>query len=118
MRCRALTSGDKIGVFCMQHGPGTENAFGGIAQAYGESIPILVLPGGFPRRTAQVGANFNATREMRGITQVGGVDHNAGRGRQRDAARILAFAQRPRRAGAGRDPAGPLERRGAGAARL
>ncbi len=64
-----LTSGQKIGAFCMQHGPGTENAYGGIAQAYSESIPILVVPGGFPRRTAQVGANYYATREMRGITK-------------------------------------------------
>ena len=35
-----VTSGRKIGVFCMQHGPGTENAYGGVAQAYGESVPI------------------------------------------------------------------------------
>jgi thiamine pyrophosphate-dependent acetolactate synthase large subunit-like protein len=64
-----LTSGGKLGAFCMQHGPGTENAYGGIAQAYSESIPILVVPGGFPRRTAQVGANYYATREMRGISK-------------------------------------------------
>jgi acetolactate synthase-1/2/3 large subunit len=64
-----MTSGGKLGAFCMQHGPGTENAYGGIAQAYSESIPILVVPGGFPRRTAQVGANYYATREMRGISK-------------------------------------------------
>jgi acetolactate synthase-1/2/3 large subunit len=64
-----LTSGGKLGAFCMQHGPGTENAYGGIAQAYSESIPILVVPGGFPRRTAQVGANYYAAREMRGISK-------------------------------------------------
>ncbi len=64
-----ITSGAKLGAFCMQHGPGTENAYGGIAQAYSELIPILVVPGGFPRRTAQVGANYYATREMRGITK-------------------------------------------------
>jgi acetolactate synthase-1/2/3 large subunit len=64
-----ITSGAKLGAFCMQHGPGTENAYGGIAQAYSESIPVLVVPGGFPRRTAQVGANYYATREMRGITK-------------------------------------------------
>ena len=29
-------SGERIGVFAMQHGPGTENAFGGVAQAYGD----------------------------------------------------------------------------------
>ena len=65
-----VTSGDKIGAFCMQHGPGTENAYGGVAQAYSESIPILVVPGGYPRRTAQVGANYYAAREMRGIAKM------------------------------------------------
>ena len=65
-----VTSGDRIGAFCMQHGPGTENAYGGVAQAYSESIPILVVPGGYPRRTAQVGANYYATREMRGIAKM------------------------------------------------
>ena len=38
-----LSSGDKIGVFVMQHGPGTENAFGGVAQSYGDSCPVVVL---------------------------------------------------------------------------
>jgi len=65
-----VTSGDKIGAFCMQHGPGTENAYGGVAQAYSESIPILVVPGGYPRRIAQVGANYYAAREMRGIAKM------------------------------------------------
>ena len=64
-----LTSGRKIGAFCMQHGPGTENAYGGIAQAFSESIPILVVPGGYQRRLAHVGANYNASIELRGITK-------------------------------------------------
>ena len=64
-----VTSGRKIGSFCMQHGPGTENAYGGVAQAFSESIPILVVPGGYPRRTAQVGANYYAARDMRGISK-------------------------------------------------
>src|ERR1700722_10641916 len=34
-----VTSGKKIGAFCMQHGPGAENAFGGVAQCFGESVP-------------------------------------------------------------------------------
>ena len=29
-----LSSGKNLGVFAMQHGPGSENAFGGVAQAY------------------------------------------------------------------------------------
>src|SRR6185369_4752883 len=33
-------------------------------------IPILVVPGGYPRRTAQVGANYYAAREMRGISKI------------------------------------------------
>jgi hypothetical protein len=39
-----VTSGDRIGVFAMQHGPGTENAFGGVAQSYGDSCPTAGLP--------------------------------------------------------------------------
>ncbi len=34
-----LSSGEKLGCFVMQHGPGTENAFGGVAQSYGDSLP-------------------------------------------------------------------------------
>jgi thiamine pyrophosphate-dependent acetolactate synthase large subunit-like protein len=64
-----MTSGRKLGVFCMQHGPGTENAYGGIAQAFGDSIPILVVPGGYPRRIAHVAPNYNAVTQMRGITK-------------------------------------------------
>ena len=55
-----VTSGERIGVFTMQHGPGTENAFGGVAQAYGDSVPIVVLPGGYPRRGINIPPNFNA----------------------------------------------------------
>ncbi len=64
-----LSSGRKIGAFCMQHGPGTENAYGGVAQAFGESVPILVLPMGYARRLAHVGPNYNATSSMRSITK-------------------------------------------------
>ncbi|MFO1351292.1 MAG: thiamine pyrophosphate-requiring protein [Gammaproteobacteria bacterium] len=55
-----LSSGRKIGVFCMQHGPGTENAFGGVAQSYGDSTPVLVIPGGYPRDKTFVPPNFSA----------------------------------------------------------
>jgi thiamine pyrophosphate-dependent acetolactate synthase large subunit-like protein len=64
-----LSSGDKIGVFCMQHGPGAENAFGGVAQAFSESAPILVLPAGYPRRLANYFPNFNSTLNMRHVTK-------------------------------------------------
>jgi thiamine pyrophosphate-dependent acetolactate synthase large subunit-like protein len=64
-----MSSGDKIGVFCMQHGPGAENAFGGVAQAFSESSPILVIPAGYPRRLAHYYPNFNSTLNMRHITK-------------------------------------------------
>ena len=44
-----VTSGERIGVFAMQHGPGTENAFGGVAQSCGDSVPVVVLPAGYAR---------------------------------------------------------------------
>jgi acetolactate synthase-1/2/3 large subunit len=64
-----LTSGRKIGVFCMQHGPGTENAYGGVAQAFAESVPILVVPGGYARRIAHIAPNYHAVTQMRGVTK-------------------------------------------------
>ncbi|HXA79238.1 MAG TPA: thiamine pyrophosphate-requiring protein [Candidatus Acidoferrales bacterium] len=64
-----VTSGRKIGVFAMQHGPGSENAFGGVAQAYSESVPILVMPMGYARRLAHIDPNFNSTASMRSITK-------------------------------------------------
>ncbi|MBN8875763.1 MAG: thiamine pyrophosphate-requiring protein [Rhodospirillales bacterium] len=64
-----VTSGRKIGAFCMQHGPGAENAYGGVAQAYSESVPLLVIPQGYPRRIAHIDPNYNSAREMRGIAK-------------------------------------------------
>ena len=49
-----VTSAKTVGVFTMQHGPGTENAFGGVAQAYADSAPIVVLPAGYARRMINV----------------------------------------------------------------
>jgi acetolactate synthase-1/2/3 large subunit len=64
-----VTSGRQMGVFVMQHGPGTENAYGGVAQAWSESVPILVMPGGYARRLAWVERNYNSSVQMRGITK-------------------------------------------------
>src|SRR5262245_45805908 len=64
-----VTSGERIGVFAMQHGPGAENSFGGVAQAYGDSVPIVVLPGGYPRRITNVPPNFNSALNYRHVTK-------------------------------------------------
>ncbi len=64
-----VTSGERIGVFTMQFGPGTENAFGGVAQAYGDSVSIVVLPAGYPRTLINVPPNFNAFLNFQQVTK-------------------------------------------------
>ena len=63
------TSGRRLGVFCMQSGPGAENAFGGVAQAYAESAPIVVLPMGYGRSRTNVAPNFNSALNFRHVTK-------------------------------------------------
>src|SRR2546425_12911846 len=64
-----VTSGDRIGVFAMQHGPGTENSFGGVAQAFGDSVPIVVLPGGYPRHLLNITPNFSSWLNYQHVTK-------------------------------------------------
>ena len=64
-----VTSGRSIGAFCMQHGPGAENAMGGVAQCYGESVPVLVLPMGYARRIANIDPNFNSSQAMKAFSK-------------------------------------------------
>ncbi|SVB96013.1 uncharacterized protein METZ01_LOCUS248867, partial [marine metagenome] len=64
-----VTNGKKMGVFMMQNGPGAENGFGGVAQAYSESVPILLLPAGMPRDKRGVHPNFYPTRSYETITK-------------------------------------------------
>src|SRR5262245_4330643 len=64
-----ITSGERIGVFAMQHGPGTENSFGGVAQAFGDSVPIVVLPGGYPRRLLNIPPNFSSFLNYQHVTK-------------------------------------------------
>ena len=46
-----------------------ENSFGGVAQAYGDSVPIVVIPGGYPRRLTNVPPNFNAFLNYQHVTK-------------------------------------------------
>ena len=64
-----INNGNKIGVFTMQTGPGAENAFGGVAQAYADSVPILLLPGGQPAGRQDVHPNFESTKNYGGVTK-------------------------------------------------
>jgi len=60
--------GKRIGVCAMQSGPGIQNAYSGIAQAFSESVPILVLPTG-PARRRLIPPNFISSRSFEDITK-------------------------------------------------
>jgi thiamine pyrophosphate-dependent acetolactate synthase large subunit-like protein len=80
--CSRVQNGRPPGVFAMQYGPGAENAFAGIASAYSDSTPLLLLPLGHPRETAQMFPLFNSTRTYASVTKqvepVGMPEHAVG----------------------------------------
>ncbi|WP_103381387.1 thiamine pyrophosphate-requiring protein [Pseudonocardia dioxanivorans] len=61
--------GDSVGVFCMQAGPGVENSFGAVAQAFAEGVPLVVIPGGAPRAQTWVQPAFNAALNFQHVTK-------------------------------------------------
>jgi thiamine pyrophosphate-dependent acetolactate synthase large subunit-like protein len=64
-----ICNGRRLGVFLMQAGPGAENAFGGVAQAFADSVPILLLPAGANRDRLGVPPTFSPTRSYESITK-------------------------------------------------
>jgi thiamine pyrophosphate-dependent acetolactate synthase large subunit-like protein len=64
-----MRAGRDFGVITVQFGPGTENSFGAIAQAYGDNTPILFLPTGNPLGVSSISPNFQASRNFRHITK-------------------------------------------------
>jgi thiamine pyrophosphate-dependent acetolactate synthase large subunit-like protein len=67
-----VSNGHKLGVCMMQSGPGIEHAFGGVAQAYADSTPLLVLPGGFDRARLGLPVSFDPVQAYRPITKWAG----------------------------------------------
>ena len=64
-----VSDGQRFGVVATQNAAGAENAMGGIAQAFGDNVPVLVLPGGYPLAERQVRPNFSAAENYRGIVR-------------------------------------------------
>jgi acetolactate synthase I/II/III large subunit len=64
-----VTNGKKLAAFCMQYGPGAENAFPGVATAYSDSTPMLLLPLGHQRERAQVFPLFSSARTFASVTK-------------------------------------------------
>ena len=64
-----VTNGRRLAAFCMQYGPGAENAFPGVATAYSDSTPMLLLPLGHQRDRAQVFPLFSSARTFASVTK-------------------------------------------------
>lgn len=64
-----MTSGEKVGVFACQAGPGVENAFGAVAQAWSEGVPLIFMPGAAPRNQAWIRPGFNAALNFQHIVK-------------------------------------------------
>src|SRR5919202_353164 len=63
----------KFGVVITQGGPGSENAMGGLAQAFGDNVPVLYLPGGPALAQHSVRPNFSPVRTYQSVSKYGEV---------------------------------------------
>jgi thiamine pyrophosphate-dependent acetolactate synthase large subunit-like protein len=64
-----VSNGKRFGVFAMQYGPGAENAFSGVATAFSDSAPVLLLPLGHARDVAQTFPMFRSSRAYAPVTK-------------------------------------------------
>jgi acetolactate synthase I/II/III large subunit len=64
-----VTNGKPPGVFLMQYGPGSENAFPGIATTFSDSVPVLFLPLAHARDQSQVFPTFRSSRTYASVTK-------------------------------------------------
>ena len=71
-----ICRGRRNGVFAAQAGPGIENAFPGIAQAYPENVPLLVIPSGLPLARQHVHPVFRAADVYRPVTKWSALAHS------------------------------------------
>jgi acetolactate synthase-1/2/3 large subunit len=53
----------------VQHGPGAENAYAGVAQAFADGSPLLFLPGGNPAAKGDLPPNYDGVANFRGVTK-------------------------------------------------
>ena len=74
-----VSNGRRTGVVVTQSGPGIENAYGGVAHAFAESIPILVVPGGPSRDRTQQLPNFPAIEAYDKVLKWGAQANQAAR---------------------------------------
>src|SRR5439155_23258438 len=63
------SNGRRIGVAAVQQGPGAENAYAGVAQAFADGSPLLFLPGGNPAPRVDLAPHFDAVQSYRTVTE-------------------------------------------------
>jgi acetolactate synthase I/II/III large subunit len=68
--------GRRNGVFAAQAGPGIENAFPGVAQAFSENVPLLVIAGGMPLARQYARPVFRAANVFRPVTKWSALAHS------------------------------------------
>ena len=71
-----IKRGKKNGVFAAQAGPGIENAFPGVAQAFTENVPLLMIPAGLPLARQYVRPVFRAADVYRPVTKWSALAHS------------------------------------------
>jgi acetolactate synthase I/II/III large subunit len=64
-----MRRGEQNGVFAAQQGPGIENAYAGVAQAYAENVPVLVIPAGHDAARQSVRPTFRAAESFASVTK-------------------------------------------------
>ena len=64
-----VNNGRPPGVFAMQYGPGAENAFAGVATAFSDAVPMLLLPMGHPRERDGVYPHFSSVQSYASVTK-------------------------------------------------
>jgi len=64
-----VANGKPPGVFAMQYGPGAENAYAGVATAFSDAVPLLLLPLGHPAGRDGVYPNFSSVRAYESVTK-------------------------------------------------
>lgn len=73
---RLMAEKGKFGVFACQGGPGTENAFGGFAQAWADAVPVLFIPDGPGTDKTDTAPNFSGPANFQGIMKwAGSINH-------------------------------------------
>src|SRR5947209_2338131 len=64
-----VSNARRLGVAAVQYGPGAENAYAGVAQAFADGSPLLFLPGGYSATRVDLPPNFDSPQSYRTITK-------------------------------------------------